>query len=64
MLYPYFQGGVLSARQQGILEALARQRRVSKSEVVRQLLEEQAPQVGLVATADHQEDEHDGEEAA
>jgi hypothetical protein len=42
MLYPYFFGGVLSARQHETLTALARQRGVSKSEVVRQLLEAQA----------------------
>jgi hypothetical protein len=42
MLYPYFFGGVLSARQHETLTALARQRGVSKSEVVRQLIEAQA----------------------
>jgi hypothetical protein len=64
MLYPYFFGGVLSTRQQTILDALARRRGVSKSEVVRQLIEAQAPQVGLAATAEPEADEDNTDEAA
>jgi hypothetical protein len=65
MLYPYFFGGVLSIRQHTILDALACQRGVSKSAVVRQLIEAQAPHVGLASAADGEgmEDTADDEAA-
>jgi hypothetical protein len=49
MLYPYFLGLVISVRQQATLDALVKASGQSKSHVVRQLIEEKAPQVGLTA---------------